>query len=61
MDKLTLNVAEAAKLIGLDKQTVYELCKTEGFPSITVGRRIIIPYASLTAWLDQQAMCKEAT
>lgn len=54
-EKLTVTVAEAAKLIGIDKHAVYCLCKTDDFPSITIGRRVLIPYTSLVNWLEQKA------
>ena len=54
-EKLTLNVAEAAKLVGLDKMTIYALCRTEGFPAIQIGRRIIIPREALENWLIKKA------
>ena len=55
MEKLTLDVPEAAQLIGLNKNAVYALCKTPGFPAIEVGRRLIIPREALINWLNTKA------
>jgi len=54
-EKLTLTVSEASKLIGLNKNAVYALCKTPGFPAIEVGRRVIIPREALEIWLNKEA------
>ena len=56
--KLTLTVAEAAKMMGLDKVKVYALCKTEDFPSLTIGKRILIPREALENWLNNKATGK---
>ena len=55
MDRLTLNVTEAARLIGINKNAVYALCKTPGFPAIELGRRVLIPREALEVWLNEKA------
>jgi len=52
--KLTITVAEAAKRLGLDKNKVYDLARTEGFPSVFIDRRILILPDELEDWLKQQ-------
>lgn len=55
-DKLTINVPELAKMLGISCPTAYELAKREGFPAIRVSdRRIIIPVDKLHEWLDREA------
>ncbi|MBQ8248521.1 MAG: helix-turn-helix domain-containing protein [Clostridia bacterium] len=55
-DKLTINVPELAKLLGISRPVAYELTKREGFPAIRIGeRRIIIPVDKLNEWLDREA------
>ena len=53
--KLTLNVDEAAKLLGLNRITVYKLAKRENFPSIFVGRRVLISKKGLEEWLERES------
>jgi len=53
--RLTITVAEAAKRMGIDKNTVYGLARTEGFPSVFIDRRILILPDELEEWLRQQA------
>lgn len=57
MEKLTLDVPEVAELIGIDKNAIYNLCKSEDsdFPFLTIGRRIKIPRAALEDWLNKKA------
>lgn len=54
-ERLTLTPEEAAKQLGVSMPTMYQLCNKKGFPSVRVGRKIIIPLASLEKWLEAQA------
>lgn len=54
-DKLCYSVPELAKVLGISRPKAYELVKRDGFPSITVGRRIIIPTRALERWLDEMS------
>lgn len=54
-DKLCYSVPELAKVLGISRPKAYELVKRDGFPSITVGKRIIIPTSALERWLDENA------
>jgi excisionase family DNA binding protein len=51
-DRLVLTVPEAAKALGLSKNTLYDLIRDDDFPHVRIGSRIRIPIASLTAWLE---------
>ena len=52
-EKLTLNLEEAGKLLGISRQTVYLLSRREDFPVLRIGRRILIPRKQLEAWMDR--------
>lgn len=54
-DKLCYSVPELAKVLGISRPKAYELVKRDGFPSIAVGKRIIIPASALERWLDENA------
>lgn len=41
--------------IPLGKNRLYDLVHSEGFPRISVGKRIIIPKKALEEWLDKTA------
>ena len=52
--KLTLNISEAAAVLGVSRPTMYELLHQEGFPSFRVGKRVLVPVEALRRWVDQQ-------
>ena len=50
-DKLTYSVREAARILGLSKNSTYSGIRTGEIPHITVGKRILIPKCSIDALL----------
>lgn len=54
-DALTYSVPEAAKALGLGKNTLYELVASGRIPHIRNGRTIRIPKALLGEWLHNEA------
>ena len=55
LESLGVDVAEAARLTGLSRATMYGLLMSGVVPSAKIGARRIVPVASLRAWLEQQA------
>lgn len=49
-DKLSINVDEAAKLLGVGRNTMLEFVKMDGFPAIRLKRKIIIDKEALPKW-----------
>lgn len=58
-ERLALKSPEAAALIGVSLPVMYQLCKRADFPAVRLGRAIIIPKASLEAWLEREAQSAE--
>lgn len=54
-EKKTLTVAEAAAVVGISTRYMYDLVKTAGFPTIQIGRRILVSAKGLERWLDEQS------
>lgn len=54
-EKMLLTVQEAADLTGLCTITIYELARTQGFPAVRVGRRVLISRKGLDDWIAAQA------
>ena len=52
-ERLTLDVSEAARLLGLSRASTYEAVRTGQIPSIRIGRRIIIPRVALFKMLEE--------
>ena len=55
MEKLTLSVAEAAEVVGISVRGMYDLVKTQGFPTIRIRNRLLVSAPGLTRWLEAQA------
>ena len=54
-EKLCFSVDELAAALGIGRAHAYELVRSQGFPSITVGRRILAPISGVARWLEEQA------
>ncbi len=51
MEKTTMSVQELAAQLGVSLPKAYALVKSEGFPSIRIGTRILIPVDAFREWL----------
>ncbi|MBQ3431964.1 MAG: helix-turn-helix domain-containing protein [Clostridia bacterium] len=52
MERTTISVKELANDLGISLPKAYELVKTQGFPSVRIGTRILIPIDAFRVWLD---------
>ena len=50
-DKLVLTVKEVTKILGIGRNGAYAAIKRGDIPSIKIGRRILVPTASVRAML----------
>ena len=55
MQKMALNVQEVSQMLGVGTNAAYDLFKREDFPSIRVGKRIVVPVEGLQEWLRTQS------
>lgn len=51
---LMLSVPEMAAALGISRSGAYELARSEGFPALRIGTRIVIPKDKLQEWVDKQ-------
>ena len=51
---LFLNAETVANVLGIAMSSAYELMKEQGFPSLRVGNRLIVPKEKFMAWVEQQ-------
>ena len=49
---LRLNVKQLAELLGVSDSIVYELIQEDDFPSLRIGKRIVIPKEELRKWIS---------
>lgn len=54
-EKLTLSVPEAAQIVGVSQSKMYEIVKIKGFPTIHIGRRLLVSVKGLERWIEEQA------
>ena len=57
MDKLSplaVSAAEAARLLGVSRPTLYQYIGRDDFPSFRLGKRVLVSVAGLQAWIEQQ-------
>lgn len=52
MTAAVYTVSEVAELLGISKVLAYDLTKREDFPSINIGKRIVVPKTAFEAWLN---------
>jgi excisionase family DNA binding protein len=50
--RLTLNVEEAARIIGISRRTMYELIRTGELCSVKIGSRRLIRHSDLEAFVQ---------
>jgi excisionase family DNA binding protein len=51
VEKATVSVDEAAKLLGIGRNQTYEGIRSGQIPSIRIGKRILVPRVALDAML----------
>lgn len=51
---LMLSVPEMAAALGISRAGAYELARSEGFPALRIGTRVVIPKDKLQEWVDKQ-------
>ncbi len=54
MEKSTMSVQELSSQMGISLPKAYELVKTEGFPVLKIGTRILISVEGFRKWLAAQ-------
>lgn len=61
MEKLTLSVTEAAKVLGVSRPTMYTIIHRADFPAFHVGNRVLISRQGLADWVEAQTGQKKTT
>ncbi|WP_068778206.1 helix-turn-helix domain-containing protein [Paenibacillus sp. GM2] len=55
MIKITLNVIEAAELVGVSTATIYKMAREEQIPHIKIRSRILFHREVIENWLRSQS------
>lgn len=51
---LTLNADEVAEVLGISRANAYSLMHNSSFPTLKIGKRLMVPRDRLTEWIDKQ-------
>lgn len=51
----TYTPREISNLLGISMPVTYDLCNSEGFPSIRIGKKIVVPCEAFERWLNETA------
>ena len=51
-EKMTLSIPRAARFLGISTPTMRQLIKTDDFPIVHIGKRVLISAKGLDMWLD---------
>ena len=56
---LMLSVQDVSVVLGISRAGAYELVKSEGFPAMNIGSRIIVPKEEFILWIKQKVSEKK--
>ncbi len=51
---LMLTVLDVAAVLGISRAGAYELVRSDGFPVLKIGNRIVIPKDKFLLWIEKQ-------
>jgi excisionase family DNA binding protein len=55
MEKKTMTITEAAKVLGIGRNNAYAAARNGDIPTIKIGKRILVPTAPLKKMLGEAA------
>lgn len=50
-----LNANQLAQMLGISRAGAYQLLHMESFPTLKIGKRLLVPRDKLLAWIDRQS------
>lgn len=53
--RIVMTADEVRQALGIGRRQVYDLLNRSDFPSIRLGRKILVPRDAFLRWLDKQA------
>lgn len=58
---LALTAPEVGEVLGISRAAAYALVRSDGFPHLRIGNRILVPKDKFIAWIDKQSTSTEHT
>ena len=53
---IMLSVPQLAVALGISRSSAYALARSEGFPALKIGSRIVIPKDKLQDWINENCL-----
>ena len=50
----TLSANQVAQVLGISRANAYTLMHSKGFPTIQIGKRMVVPKNKLIEWMERQ-------
>ena len=51
---MALNANQVAAVLGISRAGAYNLMRSEGFPTLFIGKRMVVPKDRLMDWMNTQ-------
>ena len=51
---ITLNAQDVAAVLGISRANAYCLMHSRGFPTLQIGKHMVVPKDKLIDWIDHQ-------
>lgn len=51
---ITLSANQVAQVLGISRANAYTLMHSKGFPTIQIGKRMVVPKNKLIDWMEKQ-------
>lgn len=48
-----LNANQLAEILGISRASAYQLLHMDSFPTLRIGKRMLVPKEKLMLWIDQ--------
>ena len=58
---VSLSAPEVAQVLGISRAGAYNLLRSKGFPTIHIGKRMLVPKDKFLAWMDRQTEVRDAS
>ena len=52
---ITLKALQVGQILGISETNAYKLMRSKGFPTLRIGKRMVVPRDKLIIWMDKQS------
>ena len=51
---IALSAEEVGSILGISRSNAYKLMRVKGFPTLHIGKRMVVPRDKLVQWMNAQ-------